>query len=488
MLAAAANLLDARGRPLDLQAIYAEETTRSVAIGGAGTSIFSGNIDTLEPNSEVKGALWYGSPGRPGIVQKMVRDPHVRKSLGSIVGNLLQGIWDFVPAKASGARIKLANEIADLCRWQFFELIDWAQVLMDQLKCLRDGFSIHEFTDDARAIDVERFPLHPGNGIGVVYTGFHHRPAWTISRWIQSKTNTADLDGVVQYLRGSDAERAGEVTIPASRLIRATQEQEGADYQGFALLRSAYGAWKSKVVLTIVQMILHERTGSGLPGMTLPAGVSPDSPEVTKARSILEQIRSHEKGYVILPNGWSFSWNTNDGLGGVAQALEAAIERCNRDIAHNVGAVFMLLGSGTSANGSYALAQTQKSQSQIDQEVFAHFILRVWNRGMDGWSPVKRFVRMNYGADAAEHLCPTMVVKNLPSREWAGVLPLLKQLVDAKVIVADEALEDWARVNLNAPAREGPRPDLAAKLENVATSVARFEAMLPKLEKMMEAA
>ena len=59
---------------------------------------------------------------------------------------------------------------------QFFELVDWAQTLTDQLKCLRDGFSLHEITDedwDLRSEFKKKWWKERGKGSGSKHTKVH---------------------------------------------------------------------------------------------------------------------------------------------------------------------------------------------------------------------------------------------------------------------------------------------------------------------------
>lgn len=416
-------------------------TINPVPVGGAGGSVLLGAAgDYLEPNSEVAGDLWYGRPGHPGVIAEMMRDPHVRSSINGIVGNLRQGTWAFeAPQKVADP--ELAAEIADLCSWQFFELNDWPSTIETQARVFQYGFSILEYTDDTRRVPPGRFPRLKSD-MAIVYTGFHERPAWTITAFEPTKADESKLLYVTQQsLDGS------QVNIEATRLIRTTQEQEGSKFTGFPVSRSAYGPWKMKRVLQVVRMFLHERTGAGLPSFTLPEKVSEDEARI--AQALLENIRAHEKGSLTLPFGYTFSWNTNDGLGAVAAALEAAIEKCDKDIAHNTSSGFMLLGGG-----SYALAEVQQTQHQITSDVYASTLDRPWNRGLDGWSPVRRIVAMNYGEIIAESYTPNLVVKNLPTRRYDKTIPLLTNLVSTGVVTPDDKLEEWARTSLNAPIRD----------------------------------
>lgn len=410
--------------------------------GGAGTSIHSGILTDDDENAEVRGSRWYGEPGRIGWSQKMMRDPHVRQAHASRVDPLLGALWDFEPA--SEAPVDL--EAAALARWVFFDRLSWTEFLRRVLLFHRDGFSLFEVTDDVVAIPRERFPLHPGRGRGIAITGFHHRPAWTLHGWLQSKRDPTQLDGIEQYLQGSDVEDPGFTTIPAEMLLRFTQEQEGANFAGFATNRSAFGPWKVKRMLMVLEAIMHERMGVATPMITLPEGVGPEDEEVDAAYQILAEMRSHEKGSMVLPGGFKFEWSQ----GGQNTNIRETIEACNRDIAFNGASGFKLLGL-SGGSGSYALAQSQQGSYELSLEGDASFVCDKINLGSDGWSPVERIIRLNYGPDVG---IPKLVVRNMPTRDWSKVLPLVAQLKTADIIRADDAFEVFMRWVLRLPRRD----------------------------------
>lgn len=412
---------------------------RPLPQGGAGTAIYGGVIDDVDQNAELRGDAWYGQPGSIGIADKMIRDPHVRKSLDVISDPLRAANWDFIPASKDPVDL----EVADFCRWVFFELLNWDTVLSQVITYKRYGFSLFEVTDDIGVVPSSRFKRHPGRGIGIVLTGMHHRPSWTLRRWLQSKCNPTQLQGIEQWIVGSDGEKPAFARIAASRLLRFTEDQEGANFAGLATQRSAYGAWKTKLTLMVLDGIRHERQSNATPTMKLPPEAS--DAEIAKAQTILAEMRAHEKGYLLLPDGFEFTWTTTSA--GDGTAIGEAIERCNRDIAFNVGAGFMLLGLSGST-GSYALSQTQQGQYQVGLEGDARFICNVFNLGADGWSPVERLVRLNYGPTVA---LPRMVARNMPTRDWSQVLPIVNNLGNSKFLTPTEGTERFIRDVLLMP-------------------------------------
>ena len=419
------------------------EPPRPQIRGGAGSNIRAGFLDDLDQNSDLHGDKWYGTPTQVGIAEKMIRsDAHVRKSIEYVSGPLRAAHWSFEPAGSTD----LDREVADFCRWAFFENINWDLALQHILKFKVYGFSLLEMTDDVKGIPATRFPNHPGGDQGVVITGLHHRPSWTLYQWHQSSQNPENIDAITQWIIGSDGEKAGFRRVPASRLIRFTDHQDGANFAGIASLRSAYGPWKMKLAFQIIESIRHEKCGVGVPTIRLPDGAVDE--DIDAAQSILAELRAHSKGYLILPSGYDFTWETISS--GDGTAINESIERCNRDIAVNVGAGFMLLGL-TGKTGSFALATSQQGQFEIGLEGDARFIADVFNSGADGWSPIERIVRMNYGSDVR---LPRMVVHQLPTRDWSKILPVVHNLTMSGVLTADDVTEGFVRQVLRMPPRD----------------------------------
>lgn len=377
----------------------------------------------------------------------MMRDPYVRKSYRIIVSNLITGSYGFEPAVVGDDLRELATEAAEFGKWAFTERLNFKSLIKRQCVGFRDGVSLLEAMTDSVEFDASRFPNHPGKGRAISFSRFCARPAWSITEWHASKTEPEALGHVVQWCVDEDG-TPQEKTIPATNLIRFTYDQEDRNWAGMALLRSAYGPWKAKVLLQVVEAILHERTGAGVPTIQLPEKTKKEDRK--RAEQILSAMRAHQKGYMILPFGYQFTWSTVNG--DIAKALAEAIRRCNEDILANIGAAFLLLGQGMRSSGSNALAQTQRGEHQLTIETFATDILECWNFGNDGWSPVKSLIAWNYGDRLAELITPRLVVRNLPSREWSGVIPLLIQAAQSKLIRISDPLEAFILNALQAPA------------------------------------
>lgn len=404
--------------------------------GGAGSAIWGGTIDDWDENSRVRGNKWYGEPGVIGEAHKMMTDAHVQMAVNALVRPIQGATWDFKP----GGKEAIDIEVADFCRYNFFELHSWHALLGSiQRGYVRDGFTLVEVTDNVAPVPDNRFPLHPGSGFGVVNTGFYSRSGWTVFGWQQNKKDPTKISSITQYIQGSDQETSGLRRINATRLLRFTWEQDGADYEGSPILRAAYGPWWSKRLLMRIELMSHERNHLSQPVVTMPEDSDRNvaSDEIDKLATVLSNWRAHESGFVILPGGYQLDFKS-----GLANTnIGATIERCNFDIAHLVGSGFMLLGT-KATSGSYALASTQQGMYEMGLEAHARFIENSFNIGQDGWSPVERLVRLNYGSDVA---LPRLTARNMPTRDWSKILPIIHNLTQSGNITPSLTTEEYIR-------------------------------------------
>ena len=436
-----------------------EAAPRPSVAGAAGSQIRAGFLLYDDPNTETRGPLWYGNGYRNGISWQMRRDPFVRMCLESVAAPLLSARWDVEPADDS----TLALEVADFVRFQFLESLNWQHFLLTgTTDYVSDGFTLWEFTDRVAAISASRFPSHPQPGAAVLYSGPHHRPTWTKYQWHQSTNDPTKIDGVTQLVHGADAEFAGLKTIRLSEgalLWRLTWEQQGADFEGFPILRSAYGPFKEKRLLKVALMIYYERAANALPSLEEPEGYNADKGERDVAQEILRNIRVHENGYLSLPAGWKFSWSQP---AQAPQQILEAINACDHAIAVPFNVGFMLLSGGSSSGtGSRALATEQRGQYILAEEKHARAWEYALNVGSDGWSPVERTVRLNYGADVG---LPRIVARSMPLRDMTAQLTVIPQLIQAGALVPDDPFRASVRIALDAPpedpATATPRPVL----------------------------
>lgn len=411
--------------------------------GTPGTSIYAGKIDDwLDENTKTRGDNWYGAPNKVGESQKMLADPHCRRARDGITDAILAAYWDFEPGEDS----PLGIEVADFAKHAFFEVLAWTKSLQNIVNgYLQDGVHVVEKTEGVKRISKTRFPLHPGKGQAILYTGFYDRPTWSIYEWNQSTQDATQLASIKQYTMGSDGETAGFKTIDAKHLIRFTWEQVGANFEGYPVFRSAWGPWFAKRVLTRIELISHEKNHVSQPHVELPneTSIEQAQDDLDNLATSLAESRAHQQGFLIIPPGYQVNYKS----GQASTNIAGTIERLNFDIAHAFGSAFMVMGRKASG-ASYALADTQEGQYNLSLDKHAKFIELCFNHGLDGWSPVQWLIELNYGPDAP---MPKLVARNLPTVNWASILPVLFQGIEKNAIKVDASLEAFIRRVTQAP-------------------------------------
>lgn len=421
-------------------------TPRATPLGSSGTTIRGGRLQYEEFNSKLENEKGWGDYGTQGVYDLMRKtDPHIRRALQLLKLPLRSAQWVFEPASDSD----LDKEIAEFCSYALFERLCWDDVLRQSLLMYDFGFVLFEILEDTYEVPRSRFKNLPSSGTGsdtanaVLWSAIDPRLPKTVDQWVPRADRPTMLAAIVQQVGGSDVEEGTFRTIPADRLLRFTHDQEGGNFAGASVLRSAYKPWKILETLERIDVLRHERQNCGTPVISLPeTGVQEG--DADKAEKILMTVGRSERGYIVEPPGWKFRWETSGE--GTGTNVEAAIERCIRAIADNVLAGFMALGGGDT--GSYALAETQADHYLASIEAGARYVEEVWNKGSDGVSHVRRLVDLNYGPQRAY---PRLRATNLKSRDYGQILPLVAQLLAAKALTPSRDLENYLRNRLDLP-------------------------------------
>lgn len=430
-----------------------EDNPRSSALGGAGTLIRSGFIDALEFNTEVRGHRWYGDRGTIGLADRMARDPIVAALLDGICNPLTSARWVFRPASKS----PLDVEIAKVATWAFVRRLPWRRILRRVVRgYTMYGCALEEVTEEFAQLPEGLSNFHP-TGRAIVPKRFSQRKLATIYKWHQSPQVPEEIAAVEQWLMGSDTEKPGSRMIPAERLARWTYDQDEANFEGQAPMRDGYGAWKIKQLVTLLDSIKNERLGVPTPAATLPEGIGDD--DIRELERMLDAYRSHEKSYIVLANGTELEFPDVKGID-----LGVVIERCNKDLAFRFGQGFRLLGLVGPGKGSYALAMTQDGHLHLLVEHNAMFYADGFNHGT--YSPVRRFVDVNYGTDID---LPVLEARGLPTRNWDSVAARYFDGVQKGALTADDATEDELRRSMDLPEHD---PETAREKKTLQPEIA----------------
>lgn len=423
--------------------------------GGAGTLISYGEIERLDHNRVFAGRNWRGRPGELGRAAEMLTDAHVSSSRDAVVDLVVGSLFGFDPGDDTPAAQE-AGRWQDYLWFERFPFRRWAG------RQLRDtftyGFGLSEKAERLESFSKDRFPLLGARAdLGVVLAELRDVQARTVEAWVPSRRDPTKLLEVQQEIQGSDGEDMRTATIPAGQLFRTTWRQEGANFEGSAPQRLAAGPWWVKRLLKKIQLLAHNKHHVGVPVITQGETAAPG--DDAKAITQVKKWQANEAAVVILPFGYKLDLvNTQAGT-----AIQEAIDGCNFDILHAQGFGYLLHGSGTSnTHGSYALADVQGGHAVARLDAWGDFLDEALNFGADGWSPVERLHRLNYGADVP---VPRFVVRHMPTVRFDQILPLVWEGIKAGGIKPDAALDDFARMVMKLSRRA---PDLAYTAKEIA--------------------
>ncbi len=410
---------------------------RSRPSGGAGTRITSGEIESLDENRRANGREWRGRPGELGTAQKMLTNVYVGASRDGVVDLVVRAAWGFEPGDDTPA----AKEAAAFQHWMWFEHQPWKRLIgrIGRNVC-SFGHSIEELTDESRTFTMDRFPLHPGTGRGIVVTGLHERPSWSIERWNQHPNHPERLASVTQMISGSDQEKYREQEITSDRFLRMTWQQEAAGFMGNAIQRRQLGPWYVLRLLSKIELLTHNKNHQPVPVVTRSENANEDDDK--KMAKGISRWQADERAYIELPFGYGLDLVKSS----PGTAIREAKQDCKFDIFQNVGLGFLMHGQGNT-HGSFALADVQNAHGMSRLDVFADFLCDGFNFGFDGWAPVPYYHELNYGPDVA---CPRMVVRHMPTVDFSSILPILYDGVEIGA-VDPRGLDAFSREVMRAP-------------------------------------
>lgn len=408
-------------------------TTRPA--GASGTQNTGGFIRSEELNREWTGQALYRT------VDRMVRsDPVVRAALMMVMLPIAEATWTVEPASSDPEDLAVAEFVRRAC----LEHLDWSKVVWQAIPAryghaiLEESYEAVEWALSVPDEDGEQQELPAATYW--VPAAFQPRLGRTIWRWMVDSTGR--LESVVQQRLDPMTGRYSEVTIPTSQLIVLTNEQEGDDYTGISVLRSAYRSWYTKEKLELIDAIAKERAGAGVF-----VGTVPDKDWDSEADGMeenLRALRANEESFLVLRS-------EDDGTGGqTVEALDmkaASQADCLPSLNYHVTQIlwsvlapWMNLGQG--GEGARATAETQDDPFYLGLGYLAGAVASAFNRQM-----VPRLVGFNFATDRY----PRLVCGDIRPLDVNGLVGSIAQLITAGGIEADAELEAALRSMLGLP-------------------------------------
>lgn len=224
--------------------------------------------------------------------------------------------------------------------------------------------------------------------------------------------------------------------IHADRILRFAWRQEGNNYDGWSVLRSAYKHWYYKDGFYKIQAIAVERSATMPPIGTL----GPQDLNQAAANAMLSQLqnmRVSDAMGIVLPYGQTIEIPQNHMRG--AQEIDSAIAHHDMMLARNVLAQFINLGS--TETGAYALADVQTKTFMECEEGVANYIASVLNT-----EAIPELVDYNYDNVS---IYPLIEFEPLADSDVKDISLAIQNM--ASFISNDPGFEDYVRKLVGAP-------------------------------------
>lgn len=396
-------------------AMQRNASVRRGELGAPGTNIISGIISE-DFNSDLH------FPDSVDIYEEMrSSDGQVHAALQAIKLPLLTANWIIEGGE------EVNEEHVEFIKGALFQdmEIPWEHFLSEALSFLDFGFYYFE----------KVFKTNQDGKIG--WRKFAPRIPSAHLYWSSEKFKK----GITQQLKTTNPEKPEGMNpqIPWEKLMLFNHEMEGDNYEGRSVLRTAYKHWKMKDLAYKIQIIAIERHGVGIPKLTLPKNAG--DTDIDKAEEMLKNLRSNEKAYMILKEGWEFEI-VSGGTGGTAKdsQIKDAIDHHNRMILMNVLAPFLDLGSGST--GSFALGETQLNFFLNSLQNIGKNISGVINNA------IKELIEINFGA---QDFYPMLRATEIGNIDKQIIINAISTAVTSGLIKIDKPLREWTRENLNLP-------------------------------------
>lgn len=311
------------------------------------------------------------------------------------------------------------DEAAELIEYNFTQILNWKSVLTEMLTMLDFGFYVAELVFDVRPVSgVDR----------VVLVKVAYRKQTTIEKWTQED----GTPGIVQ--RKSDGTA---VSIPAASLLILTHQQEGDNWEGVSILRSAYQNWYFKKTLYQIDAVKHERQALGVVKIKTPRNAT--QADLEKARRAAMNIRANEQAYIEEPEGYDI--NFMDMQAKTTADPTDSIAHHDRQILKNMAVQYIDIGAQGSS-GSFAASTDQRRLLELQDQAIAEQIAAKITE-----VAVRRVVDLNF--NVTEY--PRWRAGRIGEENVQELSEAVSKMVAAKMITPTDEDEEHTRKVLRFP-------------------------------------
>lgn len=338
-------------------------------------------------------------------------DGTVRGALRLVKTPVMAARWFVEPASSSSIDKSIAEFVED----NLFNKLNmpFERILEDALLMCEYGYmpleKVYTQDSDGRIILKKLAPRHPLD----------------IQEWLFDKEGGPD--GVI--MNPTESNGFNQVSIPISKLVVFTLEQEAGDIRGISLLRSAYKHYFYKDTLYKIDAIQKERHGIGVPIIKLPLGYTETDKRL--AEDLGRNLRTNERAHITIPANWEVTFAKLEG-----QPVDClnSIEHHDARIMTNILAPFY---DDPNAKED-SMTMFYKATRYIASTVAGTF-----NRYV-----IKQLVDFNYDRGKYPILRARRIGENEDLRTWSFAF---RNLVGTGAIIPDAPLEAFLRQELDLP-------------------------------------
>lgn len=424
---------DALGKPAFAgtpfpEGTVAQPTQLTEELGGTGTFLFGGFLRGEDPLAAMDGLT-----AIKNLDEMRRSDAQVHASLEVVKQPIRTATYEVDPADPDDPR---AVAIAEFVQWCLFTRMGtaWDDLIRQSLLMLDFGVMLFE-----KVWALEEEGKYAGK---IVIHRLAPRPPKTLWQWF------TDEDGRLISIKQL-AVKAGTyqfLDIPASKLVRFTFQQEGDNFMGISMLRSAYPHYAIKRQLYNIDAIRATRFGVGIPRAKFAQGFHPTKEDREAMATMLQGLSSHPHAYLMEPP--QFSVDILMPTGGSQQTeVLPSIEHHNQQITRNILAQFLDMG-GRSTGGSNALGSSAMDFFLNAIESIAGQICDALNKQL-----IKDLVDMNFD-DVHEY--PTLRAVGIHETDLASLSGAAAQLAGAGLLTPDPDTEGTFRELMNLPQAKAP--------------------------------
>lgn len=369
---------------------------------------------------------------------------------------IMRAPWKF---KASKQNDKTSEEWAEFANQNMGDMSHtWAEMLTDALSMLPFGHAPMEITYKKRKgkhNDPLRTSKYDDGKLG--WAAIELRAQDTIQNW-----EFDDHGNVLGFWQCAPPKYV-LTFIPAWKYINFRTRSSKNNPEGRSLLRNCYQAYYFLTRHQEIEAVGVERDLNGIPDIQVPpnyfaAAVGSDEWAILqdmKRQGML--VRQDRQACVVRPsvklNGVETGFDFGLLSAGNNRKVETRpiIEGYKRDVATVMLAQFLLLGS--TATGSYALSDSQKSSLGLAIYAILDIMAEAFNR-----TATRQLMELN---GVPEDMWPTLDHGDVDAPSLAEIADAIYKLVKVGVITGDDELEAHLRQKGGLPLRN---PDTARKL------------------------